>query len=552
MSNAALSKQVYLYSLDTSDFYNEEETMVSENIYKAVAIINRRKERKEVYLLEVNEGNKEKLKKIELIDTQLKKIGSILKNLKENLNELLLNNTEIREVKKEKLIGNKAVSLFDSTVTRKFKCKIGEITEDMFIVRVFHYPVMKSILDNGFLYNGEKYEYFTSSAGQIRKKKLIAVKSSKWKEHSKSITCDLSVEEINNKGGINANKYQAYLALSNSASMTWKRFNIDRCIVVDDYSTVINDWVDFIDRDTYNISREKHDTEIEHMDGCGIMLPSVSKKSFMFRLPWFKGLLSAFDFGKFAKEFGNTKVTDIYGKEWDVIEDRINIIFTKSQFKLWKYYDSWEDYKVKFKKNQCEAVKLNVESIGADANLNYQMLQTLTSMTEDELHNIAEGTIQDILKIGSDKKTMLRVLGATKENTNKNPLQKALLHYPELLNDSHSKQIIKDKKKSLVRDAKAGKLRVNGKYTYIVPDLFAFCEWLFLGHEVPKGLLGNGEVSCKLFEEEEVDVLRSPHLYREHAIRNNIHTDLTNEWFISDGIYVSSQDLISKILQFDK
>lgn len=566
--NYALQNQIYLYSLQTDNFYNDDEKVVSDKFFKSIRINNRLKEKKETLsnmknFLESKRENEELIDeekmelqeinvKIERNERNLGKFKLIIDHFKQKLNDLLQKNTKMRELRVDSLKENKAISLFESTLTRTCGMKRNELTDDMFVVRIFHYPVMKSLLDNGFMYNGKHYSYFTSSAGQIRTKKTVFINTELYAKHENKITCELPPNKINEKGGINTNKYQAYLALSNSASIEWKRFNIDRMIVVDDICTEIDGDVDYIDRDTYEITRKRMNVPVEHMDGCGIMLPSVSKKSYMFRMPWMKGLLTTFDFKKFALLHNQTKITDIYGKEYDIIEDNINIILTKSQFKLWKYYDSWEDYKTKFKKYNCEASKLNIEDIGADANLNYQMLQTLPSMTVKELTTIAQDTIDDIVSLGSDKSTMLRVLGATKENTNKNYLQKALLFYPELLSDNHSKQIIKDKKKSLVKDARHGKLRINGKYTYIIPDVYAFCEWLFLGIKTPRGLLKDGEVYCDIYGEGKVDILRSPHLYKEHAIKNSIKSPELEEWFTTKGVYTSTYDLISKMLQFDK
>jgi phage anti-repressor protein len=102
-----------------------------------------------------------------------------------------------------------------------------------------------------------------------------------------------------------------------------------------------------------------------------------------------------------------------------------------------------------------------------------------------------------------------------------------------------------------VKEAKAGKLNVTGKYIFLIPDLYAFCERLFLGIENPKGLLSDGEVYCDIFDEGKVDILRSPHLYREHGVRNNVLNDKMNKWFITHGIYTSIFDPISKMLQFD-
>ena len=77
------------------------------------------------------------------------------------------------------------------------------------------------------------------------------------------------------------------------------------------------------------------------------------------------------------------------------------------------------------------------------------------------------------------------------------------------------------------------------------------CEWLFLGIENPNGLLGADEVYCSLFRNGEVDLLRSPHLYKEHAIRTNVKNESTKKWFKTNAAYTSCRDLVSKILQFD-
>jgi hypothetical protein len=528
-----LSTQVYIYSVDTSAFYNDDEHKIHKKLLKSYQYRD---------YLKTLEGDYDKHKKY---------ISQRISRLKNDLYKCFTENKSIRHLRKDALKENKVIGLFESVLTRTLGIKEDELSEDIIVVQVYYFQVLEDIIKNGFIHNGEKYIYFSSSAGQIRTKKAVFIRESLWEKNKNSLTCGLSVEEINQKGGVNINKYQAYLALTNSATEEWKGFNIDKAIVVDDLETLVHSEVDYINRDTYEITRKEMDIPITHTDGCGMILPKKNKKSFMVRLPWIKGLLVPFPFDKFAKEHNSFIVKDIYGKEWDIIKDDIQVIFTKSQFKMWKYYDSWDDYKQRFIKYNCQAAKLNEEDTTGEAKLNYQMLQTLTDISDEELKKIAEDTIQDILNVGSDKETMLRVLGATKENKKKNWFQQALLIYPELLNDPHSRQVIKDKKRKLVKEARAGKLNVNGKYTFLCPDLYAFCEKLFLGKENPKGLLANGEVYCRLFEEGKVDVLRSPHLYREHAIRNNVIDDEKKKWFITEGIYTSIHDPISKMLQFD-
>ncbi|MBF8216522.1 hypothetical protein I1A19_22655, partial [Bacillus subtilis] len=116
----------------------------------------------------------------------------------------------------------------------------------------------------------------------------------------------------------------------------------------------------------------------------------------------------------------------------------------------------------------------------------------------------------------------------------------------------HTKEIIKNKKKSMIKDAKSGKLLVSdARYTYLCPDLYAFCERLFLGIENPKGLLTGSNVYCSLYDEGHIDILRSPHLYREHGVRWNKKDEEYEKWFITPGVYTSIHDPISKLLQFD-
>lgn len=88
----------------------------------------------------------------------------------------------------------------------------------------------------------------------------------------------------------------------------------------------------------------------------------------MVRLPWVKGLLAVFPYDKFIMEADQKEpgarhgiVKDIYGKEHDILEEGIQVIFTKSQFKMHKYYSSWEEYIAMYQKYGCSAGKCNEE-----------------------------------------------------------------------------------------------------------------------------------------------------------------------------------------------
>ena len=460
------------------------------------------------------------------------------------------------------------IAMFESTLSRSFDIKTNELTYDIFVLEIFYYDIAEDLILDGFYYNNKHYVYFSSSAGQIRTKKAVFVEEEKYESCKLKLMCGLTVDKINEKGGMNINKFLAYLALANSATDLWEDvlgvpFDIDRAIVVDDFETMVNCKVDNIDYVTYDITPDVvMDIPITHTDGSGMVLPSVSKKNFMVRMPFIKGLLGSFDYLRFINKYNcSSKVTDIWGKEYDIIEDDIQIIFTKSQLKMYKYYDSWDQYKEYFKKYHCEACICNIEEdVIPNAKINYQMLQTLYDATDQEVADMCKYANRKIQTISDSLENALDFFGVNLDDDNedgKDWFQKSLKIYPELLNDPASKADLRDLKNSMIKKYRSAKLDVTGKFTFVLPDLYAFCERLFMNVDTPLGLLANGEVFCRLYKnKEKLDCLRSPHLYIEHAIRKNVcnkkyRCSRLDEWFQTDAIYTSTHDPISRILQFD-
>lgn len=544
----SLSSQVFAFSVGTDSFYEPQEQYCHKRLLKLYKARNEykkdpKKHPQEVWWQESKEWRKSA-------------INRVLTKEKNKLSEILDKRTEDRTPRRlnpEALNTKNVISLFESSLTRALKLKTNELTDLVIVVNIFFFQVFKNIILDGFMYKGEKYIFLTASAGQIRQKKAVFIKESAYAKVKDRLTCGLDFDEINYAGGVNPNKYCSYLALNNSATDVWEDFDIDRAIVVDDFETSVHGLVDYINDITYKIERKHMGVTIPHMDGCGIML---GEKTRMVRGPWFKGLLVTFPFDEFIREKcgGEAVVCDIYGNEHHIIAEKVKYIFTKSQFKMAKYYDSWECYKAKFKNYGCEFCYCNIEEdYIPKARINYQMLQTLTDMTDEEIGRITKQSVDEIETIGFDYQTTMRLLGATDYNTDKSYFQEALTIYPELFKDQYSRDVLKQTKKSLVKQAKAGRLRVNGHYTFLSPDLYAFCEWLFLGEQNPKGLLEDGQVYCRDYRDgDELACLRSPHLYREWPIRDNVRNDELDRWFgMTKCVYTSCHDTISRILQFD-
>lgn len=607
----SLDVQVQILSVDTGNFYSNKEASLHWLNHKLRIERSKLKKKEEDIIIELSEYgiNKQELDlilkdeydfdisedKINIIlklsdeyckvKELLKLKNQKIKESKDKLLKLLSNKIEansstngkhhIRELRNLNPSGNKCdvfkyanepfndkkiISVFDSAFTRMIGAKQDELTEDFMVVQVYYFDIIKDLIYHGFTYKGEKYIYFTSSAGQIRTKKTVFIKESVWNQYEKTIMCGLTIDSINEKGGNNPNKHLAYMALTNSATDSWEEFDIDKTIVIDDFETDVYGTYDLVDDIDYSIKRISDYVTITHTDGAGMMLPCMGKNR-MVRLPWVKGLLGSFDYVRFINEHNCSPIIkDIYGKEHNVIEEDIQIIFTKSQFKMYKYYDSWEQYKEYYKKYNCSAGYTNVEEDKIkEASINYQMLQTLTDISDKEIKLIIEKSNSKLENICSSVSSMKNSLGITPYNDNMTYLQQAINLYPDLMNDEYVKIILREIKNSMVKRFKSGSLSINGKYTFILPDLYAACEYWFMGNKNPSGLLDDGEVFCWLFRKyDKLDCLRSPHLYKEHAVRintacnkNKEKQELIRKWFETDAIYTSCHDLISKILQFD-
>lgn len=327
-----------------------------------------------------------------------------------------------------------------------------------------------------------------------------------------------------------------------------------------------------------NKIREKyHSTEIKFMDvnipftdGFGICLKE--EPNAMIRLPFIKGLqsyISRSKFKKYCKENGIkiNKIIDIYGKEHHI--DNIDYIFTKSQFKMHKYYQNeidesenlirtgWDVYKDNFKKYNCDACRCNIENkVKLNAKTNYQVLQTLTTeMTDDDILELGRYDIDNLNGIGENVQCMLNILGANEDvNARMNWFQKSLLLYPEMLKDFYVRKLLKDTKDSMINKIRSGKFSINGAYTFIIPEPLACMQWWFNNEtDLSKlGVIKSGEVVCRLFEDkEEVGCLRSPHLDHSHCIRNNKNDDESKYWYRTDGLYVGVNDIMTKVLMND-
>ena len=464
-----------------------------------------------------------------------------------------------------KLKNSRRIAEFCSEMSRAMGLQHLDITFDKIILKWRSPEVLRQVVLDGIvmpiLHEGgeveeRKYRFWTASAGQLRTDRIQMLSERTIEKIQDRLMCGMTWERLNEKGGINIGKYLAYTALPSSASEEWD-FDLDRSIVIPDFEAPVTGMMDYITQE-YKILRGIRTVLINHCDGIGMALPGVLQDAAdcdnaMTRGPFIKGLLTTFDYIAFcAVNNVQPVIKDVYGKEHNLIEENIQVIFTTSQFKLWKYYESWDEYKTLFRKYGCKMGLLNYEErFIKTTELNYQMEQTLVSMTEEELLKFTQPTYDKITNLASNQDMMLKTLGA--DVRSEDPYNRSLAIYPELLRDGYSRSTIKDIKKRWTLDAMSGAIVCQNKRLFAIPDMYAACQYWFQHIEEPEGLLKDGEIfASEYWWASEADVLRSPHLSFEHAIRRFNHDPIVASWFQTGGVYTSCHDLISRILQFDE
>lgn len=250
---------------------------------------------------------------------------------------------------------DKQIALFESEMVRYTQKNLNDfplIMEIVYMKIVNQIKIYYQILDRGLLIDDKKYIFYSSTTNQMKNGEFVLIQEDFYTKNQKKFMCGLTDDIINQKGGCNNGKYLAYkgLPLSSSIILEGYKIDIDKCLVVPDFETIVNQEVECIDidhekRGIIQIERRKEDVTIPQTDGAGMFLPGVLPASAQIRCGHLKGALFPFDFRKFLmqNEVEGIKpdpiIKDAWGDTHDVIKEDIQVIFTASQLKMWKYYD---------------------------------------------------------------------------------------------------------------------------------------------------------------------------------------------------------------------
>ena len=423
----------------------------------------------------------------------------------------------------------------------------------------------------------EEYISTFCGAGHSRQKKNLFVRADLLDKLRDILLCGIPKNLVYTK----PHKWNAYFAMCTTDST--RVSYIPNIVVIPDYEkTLFNEHVDLVgsrrekSRKFYFVESDAiHDIAIKPFDGAGIVTPECASKwaeelncrskkgkeylpsCFQIRmLPAFKGELFVFDLLEFSKEYGVRKIKDIGGREWDIIDDKIDVIITQSQFKFWNLYgnddikyshDLWKSAFIE--KTHGYERTMNIVSYGVHPEdlreqtmLSYQPLQTL-DFKEDEIKSLGQKSVSKYKDIVTDLDKFLRYRqlmttnDAGEEEYNFNeytpPYYIALINNRELANDPYIRNKMKTDVQRLRNNLLSGKQFVHGHYEVFVPDLFGLAEFAF-GLE-PKGLLAEPfQIYSSYWNQREVsrvDIIRNPHVAMEHRLCTLVNNDDTKKWY---------------------
>lgn len=446
---------------------------------------------------------------------------------------------------------------------------------------------IEKLLDEGFNYNDKHYVRYGKSGSQGKNGITLFIDESVYEEMYFISQLGLEIESCV------VSKYESQRCLTLS-TCTLIHQPIPYIVIVDEFIKIIPQQKiryveevteEIIDRKTgktkeINVRKIKdgqRDIKLSPFDGCGcheknmselwssyVGLKDYNAVGYQIRLPLFKGETVEVPFKEIFKSMGVETITDVCGNIHKV-ED-IDCIWNTSMWKGFGIFkkefglkDSWNKY--------LEAVnrfnyKLGIskyshhkKDFSLKTRLNYQYIQCLNlwnskyvewfSKKPREKYDILNPENHgDLLKLAKETSDLyekvikgekfysLKFLGI--EDTESTELTskylEASLINDIMLKDPAIKRFLHCKLKKSIRQAKYGKIYVDGYYHTVVGDMIGYLEYA-AGLD-PKGCLKAKEFYCETIPKGRALSFRSPLVCPSEVNDINIITnDTTQKWF---------------------
>lgn len=427
---------------------------------------------------------------------------------------------------------------------------------------VKHY---KKIIKDGLYINNFKYVRLMCSAGQARVNTVILIREDYESEVKKRLRCGAKSVKITK------NKYNAYFALSSSSTYLIPKPNV---LLIDDCEIEMDkrvDWISKIPKEEKNkLSNNERVSEITAtlsfnlFDGCGAVSVEFAKRvaeeleldyipsAFCIRCAYIKGMVFVVDFKQYAKELGIVFQKDLYGVDQKIEE--MDMILTKSQFKLYNAYESMEDYYRLCNENEIlwGVTKVTPKQDDTYFRSNYQFCQAIDLRKDEDVAELCQPTVEWLTGICGDdtNRSILFFLGSLLEksdidysnilNLTSDNVAKSLILNKDMIDDEYIKSTIIMSVNKKIRESYLGKLILDGNFSVMIPDMYAFMQHAF-GQEVT-GALKEFEHYSHFWNERgktEVVAMRSPLTWRSEVNKLTlVKNDITEKWFkyLTSGI----------------
>lgn len=478
--------------------------------------------------------------------------------------------------KEDKVIAsfeNECVRLSESFIYDENNPKNIPLVQEIVILDCHHEKILEQIIYKGILIANKKFIVYSSSPNQQKKKQVCLIQEEFHDKHKNKLMCGLTIDIINEKGGCNTGKYLAYTSLIFSKSVELEHeIDINEVLIVPEFETKVKANVNYLSIEDNSMEEKEMLVPVNHMDGAGIFIPGLLPSSAQIRGGWIKGCVFPFDFHQFIIEKQNdgticseASIKDAWGTSISInhIRENIKLILNTSQLKMWKKYNSWDEYKKAFKDNDLKLCINNIVHYPEDDDPvvqgSYQFEQTIPrcNIKDKNIEELSKLTVQMINDAKTEPEAALKIMGINLEKDSiLDPLYGAIKEYPNMLQDPYVRKRINSKIESIRKCAMGGKPFIRGFYSYICPDLYAACEYWLCNQDIPNGLIPANSVYNSFYNDKdvikEIVCLRSPHLSDcEHGVRRLEKSDDCKKWFVGMDTVISTHDLLTKTLQCD-
>lgn len=430
------------------------------------------------------------------------------------------------------------------------------------IDEIRHY---KKIIEDGLYINNFKYVRLMCSAGQARVNTVILVREDFEQELKKRLKCGAKDVKITK------NKYNAYFALSSSSTYLIPK---PKVLLVNDCEIEMDKRVDWVSKipleeksrfsNNEKVSEEVKRLEFNLFDGCGAVSVEFARKiatnleldylpsAFCIRCAYIKGMVFVMDFKEYAKEIGKTHQKDLYGNE-QCIED-VDMILTKSQFKLSNAYSSMDEYDRLCEENGIlwGVTRVTPKKDDLYFRSNYQFCQAIDIRKDEDIAELCQPTIDWLKGVSGENAdySLLFLLGRflDKPGVDYNKIlkligdnvAKSLIINRDMIQDEYIRSSLIMSINKKIRDTYLGKLLLDGNFSVMIPDMYAFMQHAF-GQEVT-GALQEFEHYSNFWNKRgrtDVVAMRSPLTWRSEVNKLNLkNNELTEKWFkyLTSGI----------------